>query len=297
MNKKQTGGGGIIAAIVVAVCIIGLFVSRNAAPRLFSFLRWALIIVVIIIALLVALIIFIARKATKKDEKEKKESPTSTSSNMAHLDPEQAEIIRKGREDLLEVRMLSSRIKNFDIRSSLTNVTKTAEKILVTIKERPEKIASSRQFTHYYLPTLREVITKYARVEASGVSTDDMPEKITSYLANVQKALDKQYSNLFDDDKLDMTVDMEAMTIAIKRDGLLDEDDFKKMEEAKEEAEKPVPEPEPQPEPTPQPEVPTEEPMPEPETVERIEGEILDANGHPVEEVIATAVKEDDLVH
>lgn len=169
-----------------------------------------------------------------------------------------------------------------------------------------------------------------------------MPEKIISYLANVQKALDKQYSNLFDDDKLDMTVDMEAMTIAIKRDGLLDEDDFKKMEAAKEEAEKPAPEPTPEPEVTPQPEqkpepeiqpeptpevpaepeTPAEDPMPEPpkfeeapapnftmpgfeeppkapepEIVERIEGEILDANGQPIEEVIATAVKEDDLVH
>ncbi len=297
MNKKQTSSGGIIAAIVIIACIIGLIVSRGAAPKVFSILRWALIIVVILIAFFVALIIFIARKATKKDEKEKKESPTSTSSNMAHLDPEQSETIRKGREDLLEVRMLSSRIKNFDIRSSLTNVTKTAEKILVTIKERPDKIASSRQFTHYYLPTLREVITKYARVEASGVSTDDMPEKITSYLANVQKALDKQYSNLFDDDKLDMTVDMEAMTIAIKRDGLLDEDDFKKMEAAKEEAEKPVPEPDAS---APNFTMPGFEEPPkatEPEIVERIEGEILDSNGQPIEEVIATAVKKDNSVH
>ncbi len=291
MNKKQTGGGGIIAGIVIIVCVLGLVFSRNAAPRLFSFLRWALIIVVILVALLVALIIFFARRASKKDDKEKKESPTSTSSNMAHLDPEQAATIKKGREDLLEVRMLSSRIKNFDIRSSLTNVAKTAEKILVTLKDRPEKIASSRQFTHYYLPTLREVITKYVRVESSGVSTEDMPEKIISYLANVQKALDKQYSNLFDDDKLDMTVDMEAMTIAIKRDGLLDEDDFKKMEAAKEEAEKPVPEPEPEVPEAPDPVVDLEG------TLEKVEGEILDANGQPIEEVIATAVKEDELVH
>lgn len=328
MNKKQTGGGGIIAVVLIIACVIGLIVSRSAAPKIFSLLRWALIIIVIFVALLVALIIFIARKASKKDAQQKKESPTSTSSNMAHLDPDQAETLKKARENLVEVRMLSSRIKNFNIRSSLTDVTKTAEKILITLKERPEKIASSRQFTHYYLPTLRDVITKYVRVESSGVNIGDMPEKISSYLENVQKALDKQYSNLFDDDKLDMTVDMEAMTIAIKRDGLLDEDDFKKMEEAEKKAEEPVddsanktaddatenntdkPSSSSNTEPLHFEEPPVAPPdfnepnftmpnfdkefHPQPEKpIEKIEGEILDEKGNVESEVIATMINEE----
>jgi len=37
--------------------------------------------------------------------------------------------------------------------------------------------------------------------------------------------MEKQYSSLFDDDKLDLTVDMEALTLACKRDGLLDEEE------------------------------------------------------------------------
>lgn len=43
--------------------------------------------------------------------------------------------------------------------------------------------------------------------------------------------MEKQYDSLFDDDKLDLTVDMEALTLACKRDGLLDEDENAGKEE------------------------------------------------------------------
>lgn len=43
-------------------------------------------------------------------------------------------------------------------------------------------------------------------------------------LGNIKSAMDKQYQNLFEDDKLDLTVEMEALTLACKRDGLLDSD-------------------------------------------------------------------------
>jgi hypothetical protein len=37
--------------------------------------------------------------------------------------------------------------------------------------------------------------------------------------------MEKQYNSLFDDDKLDLTVDMEALTLACKRDGLLEKEE------------------------------------------------------------------------
>ena len=40
-------------------------------------------------------------------------------------------------------------------------------------------------------------------------------------LENIKSAMDKQYQNLFEDDKLDLTVEMEALALACKRDGLL----------------------------------------------------------------------------
>ena len=54
-----------------------------------------------------------------------------------------------------------------------------------------------------------------------------MTDKVRNYLNDVDKALKKFYTNLFEDEKLDLTVEMEAMTMAVKRDGLITDDELR----------------------------------------------------------------------
>ena len=223
MSRKRSGGGVLFGLIVIAAAIALLFFVHHAMPGLFKLL---LGIGLFIIALLVALIVVIivaARKGTKKMA-EKSQQAAAKTVNKSGLTPEQASVINKGRSDLVAIRMVNSRIRNPEIKKSMANVGATSEKILVALKEKPETIKSARQFTNYYLPTLRAVLEKYQRIEQSGVDQEGAGERVVKYLADVQKALDKQYTNLFDNDKFDLAVDMEAMTIALKRDGLIDPD-------------------------------------------------------------------------
>ena len=223
MRRRNASGGGVIIGLIVIIgAIVALFVSHHSAPGIFKFLAWIVAIVIAIIIALIILIIVLARKSSKRDAEQKKAAGLTV--NKEGLTADQALIINKGRSDLVAIRMVSSRINNKEIKKAMTNVSATTERILVTLKEKPETIKSARQFTHYYLPTLREVLERYHRIELSGVDEEGMGDKVVKYLADVQKALDKQYSNLFDGDKFDMSVDMEAMTIALKRDGLIDAD-------------------------------------------------------------------------
>ena len=221
-NRKASGGGVIVGLIVIIGAIVALCVSHHSAPSIFNLLLWIVGIIVLIIIALIVLIVVLARKYSKKEAEDRKNSVTSI--NKAALSPEQVAIINKGRSDLVAIRMVTSRINNLDIKRSMNNVSASIERILVTLKEKPETIKSARQFTHYYLPTLREVLERYHRIEVSGVDEEGMGDKVVNYLADVQKALDKQYDSLFDGDKFDMSVDMDAMTIALKRDGLIDAD-------------------------------------------------------------------------
>ena len=50
-------------------------------------------------------------------------------------------------------------------------------------------------------------------------------------MTEIKQAMEKQYKNLFEDDLLDLSVEMKALTLACKRDGLLTEEDFKLQEE------------------------------------------------------------------
>ncbi|MBR3125876.1 MAG: hypothetical protein IKF42_10735, partial [Mogibacterium sp.] len=54
---------------------------------------------------------------------------------------------------------------------------------------------------------------------------EKMTEKVLTYLTDIKVALEKLYKSLFDDDKLDLHVEMEAMKMAMKRDGLISEDE------------------------------------------------------------------------
>ena len=58
-----------------------------------------------------------------------------------------------------------------------------------------------------------------------------MTEKVVEHLRDMENAFRKQYESLYQGDMLDLSVEIEAMTIACKRDGLLSDADFIKNEE------------------------------------------------------------------
>ena len=158
-------------------------------------------------------------------EAEKRHGKKETVSNTS-LKAEDEKILKISRQLVTDERMLSTRIKNSEVKALLTPALDKAEDILKVLKNDPREIQSTKQFLNYYIPTLDEIIKKYIRLESSGVDITGDTEKIKTYLTDINKAMDRQYNNLFDDDKLDLSVEMEAMTLAFKRDGLITESEY-----------------------------------------------------------------------
>ncbi len=239
MNKKTSGGlttAGIIALIVL---VIVLKRSDVSVGGLVGGAVKIVIVVLLLIAALVALVIVLAF-TTRKDkgasgsQRKSTAAPASGTSrpvtpppaSAVKLTPEQEDILKKGRSNLSQLRIMAMRVRSTPIRTKATAICGSVEKILNVLREKPESIPAVRQFLNYYLPTLGEIITKYERVERSGVDMQDMTAKVSEYLDKIDAAMDKQYENLFQSDFLDMTVEMEAMTMACKRDGLLTEEEL-----------------------------------------------------------------------
>lgn len=238
MNKKTSGGlttAGIIALIVL---VIVLKRSDVSVGGLVGGAVKIVIIILLLIAALVALVIVLAF-TTRKDKgasgtRTRSAAPASGAARpvtpppaaAVKLSPEQEEILKKGRSNLSQLRIMAMRVRSTPIRTKATAICGSVEKILNVLREKPESIPAVRQFLNYYLPTLGEIITKYERVERSGVDMQDMTAKVSEYLDKIAAAMDKQYENLFQSDFLDMTVEMEAMTMACKRDGLLTEEEL-----------------------------------------------------------------------
>ncbi len=205
MNERS---GGILGLIALAAAFFVLKKFFPALARLFMILGG---IAAVGVVLLVAAVIFFAFRKPKKTEQQQ-------------MDEYAVATIQKGRVQLMDIRRLAMRIKNPDIRKSSENICAQIEKILRTLKEQPGDVPRLGRFFSYYLPTLHSILTKYTRLEATGLPGQDTAEKTLSCLKDMESAMEKQYQNLFEDEKLDLTVEMKVMSQICKRDGLLADD-------------------------------------------------------------------------
>lgn len=211
----KDNSSGITGILGIAVCV-GLFLAaRKFFPSLATLMLWLAGIAGVVIVVLIGLVIYFS--VTGNKEKNDPDSP--------------AAILSKARSDLMELRRMQVKIRNREIANLCRELTDTGDKILAVLKQKPEAVSGARQFLNYYLPTLRKILNSYVRVEESGSMTEELQNNTVTHLGEIKKAMEKQYSSLFDDDKLDLTVDMEALTLACKRDGLLDDKESGENEE------------------------------------------------------------------
>lgn len=206
MNSKKSSGAGEILCLIGIVILF--FVLQHFFPVLGTVLLVASGILAVLVILLVVLVIYFSKQKPEKNGSEKASADVNA-------------VLSKGRSNIMELRRLEMRVKNPLVRNLGEDICQVAEKILRTLKEQPEDIPEVRQFLNYYLPTLGSILLKYIRVEDSGIPADAMTQNVISCLGNIKIAMEKQYANLFEDDMLDLSVEMEALTLACKRDGLL----------------------------------------------------------------------------
>ncbi len=161
-----------------------------------------------------------------------KQTPQSPSAQEAKaippcdLSPEARQILNKGRDHLTELRRLVYRVQNLNVKKRGEDICIESDKILLALQQQPEDIPMVRQFFNYYLPTLGNILLKYLRLEEAGMATDHTTVKVMSCLGEIKTAMEKQHAAIFENDLLDLTVEMESLTQACKRDGLLVSEDF-----------------------------------------------------------------------
>ena len=195
---------GLLGAVILLVVLRQLF------PSLATILLAIAGIALLCIASLVGLVLFFSLRKPKLKEGQGKAEHT-------------AALLAQGRADLLALRQLALRVKNQEIRASSQGVCQVIEQILGALKEQPEDIPKARQLFSYYLPTLGGILQRFVRLEQSGVPAADSTEKVISGLSTIRIAMEKLYASLFEDEKLDLTVEMEVLKQLCQQDGLLSE--------------------------------------------------------------------------
>ncbi|MBQ2896356.1 MAG: 5-bromo-4-chloroindolyl phosphate hydrolysis family protein, partial [Oscillospiraceae bacterium] len=112
----------------------------------------------VLLAVLVAVVIYFAFKKPGKAPAADKVTP----------------LVRQGGADLTELKRMTTKVKDAEIRALGEAVAARAEAIIRELKKQPEEAKKLSQFFNYYLPTLGKILGKYAQLEASGAVADNV---------------------------------------------------------------------------------------------------------------------------
>lgn len=219
MNEKRPFIRGTGCLSIIALIALYMIV-RSILPHLSTILLYVVTLVFIALIAFVVALMIISFKSNNKEKAEK-----AAAEGITELTDENATVINNASASLIALRGRVARISNSDIRAAGNAVCEEADKILQALKKNQKQIPTARQFWNYYLPSLGTIVTKFEKIEKSGVPDEQMTEKVLTYLKDIKVALEKLYKSLFDDDKLDLHVEMEAMKMAMQRDGLINNDE------------------------------------------------------------------------
>ena len=208
---KQDSGLMGIFGLIGGITL--LLVARRYVPDLANLILLLIGVCGVLLIILVSVVLYFALKKPMKTEEQKASDEIN-------------DIIKRGRNNLMGLRRMSMEIKHARARTLSTEICGSIERIFRTLKEKPDQISSLRPFFNYYLPTLEKILIKYKEIESSGVPTEEITQSTITCLEDIKMAMEKQYNNLFENDILDLTVEMEVLTQICKRDGLLTDADF-----------------------------------------------------------------------
>ena len=136
-------------------------------------------------------------------------------------------ILEKGRAMIREIRSENDLIPDEALSASLDELENKCAEVFRTVYDKPAKAPQIRKFMEYYLPTTLKMVKAYRTLDersVNGAEAQAAKQRIQDALKVVLKACDKMLDNLYRDDMLDITTDIDVLEQMLKRDGLTQSD-------------------------------------------------------------------------
>ena len=102
------------------------------------------------------------------------------------------------------------------------------------VEAHPEKKPQIQRFMNYYLPTTLKLLNSYARIEAQGVSGENMAKAkadIERIADTLVEGYEKQLDTLYRAEAVDIAGDVNVIENMMRRDGLTGRGDFRPFEQ------------------------------------------------------------------
>lgn len=210
-------------------------VRKSAAPLYGAaavWVVWALVLDLyrwnhFAMAALVSTGVFLLLRAVCRDEVVETEIPAppppeEKPTGNAELD----KMIDDGKKAISEMKRLDDAIEDEKISRDIRRLETVCQGIFGQVKADPSKLPQIRRFMDYYLPTTLKLLNAYDRMDAAGVSgenIDTTKRRVEDIMGTIVTAFHKQLDNLFGTDALDISTDISVLETLLAREGLAGE--------------------------------------------------------------------------
>lgn len=210
-------------------------VRKSAAPLYGAaavWVVWALVLDLyrwnhFAMAALVSAGVFLLLRAVCRDEVVETEIPAppppeEKPTGNAELD----KMIDDGKKAISEMKRLDDAIEDEKISRDIRRLETVCQGIFGQVKADPSKLPQIRRFMDYYLPTTLKILNAYDRMDAAGVSGENITgtkERVENIMGTIVSAFEKQLDALFGTDALDISTDISVLETMLAREGLAGE--------------------------------------------------------------------------
>lgn len=132
--------------------------------------------------------------------------------------------IEEGREQLK--RLCENTTGDPAIDGPLSRMYESGMKVFRTVADKPGKAPQVRKFMNYYLPTTAKLMEHYhtlSKVDMDGGNIEKALSDIRGSMGMIADAFEKQLDNLYREETLDVSSDIDVMETMIAADGLTDD--------------------------------------------------------------------------
>ncbi len=127
------------------------------------------------------------------------------------------------------IRQADIDIEDESMSEKIRRMQELTASIFAEVEAHPEKRPQIDRFMTYYLPTTLKLLESYARIEAQGVTGENMAKAkkdIEGIADTLVAGYEKQLDKLYTAEAVDIAGDVSVIENMLKRDGLADKNDF-----------------------------------------------------------------------
>ena len=130
----------------------------------------------------------------------------------------------------IEIKLLNDSIGDGFVSGELYEIEKNLKKIQFHLSEKSgapktKKIEQLTQFFDYYMPTTIKILNSYRRIESqelTGENATETKKRVEESLPFVRAAFEKELDNMFSDEMIDITTDIDVLEAVLSKEGLIE---------------------------------------------------------------------------